>query len=720
MKFSLPAKSLDSETPNTANPALPWLEVTRFWEFLRREMAPTPERWRATLRIALTSMICLVVIEAFHLKQPAMVMIGMFMVTRDDLSTTLLGTVLAIVAAIMGCGLLLVYYMCALDLTAFRVLCVPALIGLGLLMTRVVNPSILGLAVAVCIGFGITLPDTISDHELLNRTPFHYCWAWMLGLSVNLGVQWLLNPNTSHSLLVRGLSSRLEAVEALLRGLAAGEAVELRRSSLAALAFSGAAQQFHLLEMAGVVDPLLKKRRLELSGQIILVDRLITAASVLQVPWNAPGREAVKETLLWVAEVCAAWRRALWERRPLELPARPTERSTVAVDLDLLPALGEMERVIELLPQAASGENLPDELKLPSHKKSGFLAPDTFTNPEHLHFAIKGMIAGTICYFIYTMCAYPAVYTSVITVIICSLSSVGASAQKGVLRFAGAIVGGAVGFICLMYVVPHLDTVGGFTLVFGAVMALAAYVNFGSVRISYVGIQICLAFCKCVFQTYGTYTELKVARDRMTGIALGLLVFGLINSRFWPVSALGTLRAKLSDVFHQLARLASLPDEGKSPVPGMAEAYNVRMNIYQDFSSISELREGAKFESGTELRKGLEALDDKARAVTLSLLAIIQHRPDLRPDAVPGPLHSVSLRFRAMLAHLFESLSGHVQGKPEPPWPDLEAELAEMERTFAIEIKNVADPNLLAHLHGRLALYRQIVPVVGQLRPVTN
>jgi len=706
---------MTAAAPGTANPASPWLDFSRFWEFLRREMAPTPERWRATLRLTLTCMTCLVLIEAFHLKQPAMVMIGMFMVTREDLSTTLLGTVLAIVAAIIGCGLLLLYYMCVLDLTALRVLCVPALIGLGLLMTRVVNPSIFGLAVAVCVGFGITIPDTISDTELLNRTPFHYCWAWMLGLSVNLGFQWLLNPHTSHSLLVRGLISRLEAVEALLRKLAAGEKVEPSCSSLAALAFSGAAQQLHLLGVAGTVDPLLKKSRLGFNAQIILVDRLITAASVLEVPRNAPGSEAVKQRLLWVAEVCAAWRRALQERRPPEIPAPPIERSTIAADLDWLPALAEMERVIELLPLAARGENLPDELKLPPHKKNCFLAPDAFTNPEHIHFAIKGMIAGTICYLIFTLCAYPAIYTSVITVIICSLSTVGASAQKGVLRFSGAVVGGALGFICLMYIFPHLDSVGGFCLVFGAVMALAAYVNFGSVRISYVGIQICLAFCKCAFQAYGTYTELKVARDRMTGIALGLLVFGLINNHLWPVRALETLRAKLSDVFRQLARLASLPDEGDSPLPRMAEAYNLRVKVYRDLSTVSELREGSKFESGGELRKRLEALDDQARSLTLHLLAIIQHRPDLRPASVPEPLRAASLRFRTRLAAVLENLSDRAQGKPERPWPDLAAEFAELGKTFAAEIKNITDANLVAHLHGRLALYRQVVPVVGKL-----
>ncbi|MGO8836383.1 MAG: FUSC family protein [Limisphaerales bacterium] len=680
-------------------------------------MAPTPERWQATVRITLACLICTIPIMAFHLKQPVMMIIGMFMVTREDISTTLFGTLLAIVAAILTCGLLLLYFMCALDLTWLRVLCVPAFIGVGLLMMRVVTPSIFGLGVAICVGFGVTIPDTVSDIETLNRIPFYYGWAWILGLSVNLVVQRLMNPNTSHALLIRGLISRLEAVEALLRGLAAEREIEPLRSSIAVFAFSGATEQLRLLKVAGAIESLLKKRELELSAQIILVDRLVTAASVLEVQRIAPGNEAVKKRLLRLAEVCAAWRAAINEDRAPETPVPPPEDQITLADHDALPALAEMERVIALLPLAACGEKLPDELKLPPQKKSGLLvlAPDAFTNPEHLHFAIKGMIAATICYLLFTLFAYPGIYTSVITCILCSLSTVGASVQKGILRFAGAVVGGALGYISLMYVFPHLDSLVGFWFPFGTVMALAAYVNFGSVRISYVGIQICLAFCKCTLQTYGTFTELRVARDRLIGIALGLLVFGVINSRLWPVRALETMRVKLSDVFRQLARLAGLPDEGKSPAPRLAEAYNLRLKVYQDFGVVGEMQESSKFEGGSELRKKLEAFGDGAKSLLLHLLAIIQHRPDLRPDAVPEPLRAASLRFRTTLAGVLENLSDRVQGKPERPWPDFKSALAELEKTFAVEIKNVTDANAVAHLHGRLALYRETVPIVGKL-----
>jgi multidrug resistance protein MdtO len=215
-----------------------------------------------------------------------------------------------------------------------------------------------------------------------------------------------------------------------------------------------------------------------------------------------------------------------------------------------------MERAAELMPFTFPGRELPAELKpSPSQDKGGFLAPDAFTNPEHFHFAIKGALAGFICYLIFTLAAYPGIYTAVITCIVCSLSTVGASLQNGVL-----------GFISLMYIFPQLDSLAGFWIPFGAVTALAAYVNFGSARISYCGFQIGLAFYKCVLQAYGPYTELRVVRDRLIGIALGLVVFGIINSRLWPVTALETTRAKLASVLRSLAKLAGLPDAGVSGI----------------------------------------------------------------------------------------------------------------------------------------------------------
>jgi multidrug resistance protein MdtO len=685
-------------------------------EFLRRELAPTPGRWQAAFRITLACLICIIPIMVFHLKQPAMLIIGMFMVTREDTSTTVLGTILAIVAATLTCGALLIYYMCALDLTWLRVLCVPVFITLGLLMMRVVNPSIIGLGVAICIGFGVTIPDTVGNIEVLNRTPIHYWWAWTLGLSVNLAVQSLFNPETSRSVLVRGLTARLDAVEKLLRRLAAGQPADPGPSSLAPLALAGVVEPLRLLKMASPVDAWLKSHRAEVRAQFIVVDRLVTAAVVLEEQGVPSANEALQQRLRNLADACARWRAAIKNDQPPENSGAPAAGAATMTDPQVLPSLAEMERAWELMPLTFPGRELPEELKLAGHEtKDGMLAPDAFTNPEHLHYAIKGGLAAFICYLIFTLEAYPAIYTSVITCILCSLSTVGASVQKGVLRFAGAVVGGALGLISLMYIFPRLDSLGGFCLPFGAAMALAAYVNFGSPRISYVGIQICLAFCKCSLQTYGTYTEMRVARDRLIGIALGLVVFEFINNRLWPVRALETTRAKLASILRALAKLAGLPDTDKDHAPQLTEAYGLRLHVYQEFGTIRELLESAKFEPGAPRRERLEAIGEAAQTLFLHQLAIIQHRPDLRPFAAPEPLRAASARFRAALAQVLLIFSNRVEGEPEGPMPDLPVALVELEKTVATQIHTVADANVAAQIRARLGLYQEAVPLVMKL-----
>ncbi len=98
---------------------------------------------------------------------------------------------------------------------------------------------------------------------------------------VNLAVYYLQNPQTTQSVLQRGLTVRLDAVEKLLRRLAAGEPAGSKRSPLVRLAMEGVVKQISLLKMAGVVEPRLKKYQAEVRAQFIVIDRLVTAASVL-------------------------------------------------------------------------------------------------------------------------------------------------------------------------------------------------------------------------------------------------------------------------------------------------------------------------------------------------------------------------------------------------------------------------------------------------------
>jgi multidrug resistance protein MdtO len=270
-----------------------------------------------------------------------------------------------------------------------------------------------------------------------------------------------------------------------------------------------------------------------------------------------------------------------------------------------------------------------------------------------------------------------------------------------------------------MYIFPHLDSIAGFWIPFAAVTGLAAYVTFSGPSLSYCGYQIGLAFYKCTLQSYGPYTELRVVRDRLIGIVLGLSVFGLINSWLWPVKALETTRAKLASVLQTLAKLATLPDEIKDPTPRLAEAYELRLQAYQQFRTVHELLESARFEFGTEFRRKLEAINSAAQRLLLYLLAVVQHRSDLPPDAVPESLRVASLRFRTALANELGVLAARINGRDHRQDEDLQGALVEVEQSVASQSGTITVADVAAQIHARLELYQESVPVVLQMARLT-
>src|SRR5215468_1993133 len=195
-------------------------QANRLLEWLRDELRTTPSRWRATLRITLACVAASWPVMAFHLHLGLVVMILMFLITKEETTTTLLGTVLGIFGVTLGSGLLLLTYICFADLTWLRVLLVPTFVALGLFLNRILTLGPLGSAIGVPLALGMIVPDVIPSTEFLTRFPFYLWWAAVLGLSMNLTVQYLLNPERAQSVLARGLTVRLEAVESVILQLA--------------------------------------------------------------------------------------------------------------------------------------------------------------------------------------------------------------------------------------------------------------------------------------------------------------------------------------------------------------------------------------------------------------------------------------------------------------------------------------------------------------------
>jgi multidrug resistance protein MdtO len=694
--------------------------TTDILDFLRRELAPTPERWSATLRLTLACVAATIPVMVFRLHLPLIVMILMYLITKEDTTATLVGTIAGILGVSIGLSLALLVYIVALDVTWLRVCLVPAFVGGGLFLNRILVLPSLGTAIGLPAAMGMIVPDVLPP-GVLDRFLFWLWWSVVLGLGINLGVQLLLNPKNALDRLVEALSTRLRAVEgAIVRILAGLDGVALPPSGppAATLALSGVASQLQLLKIVEMRYGSLKPYHAELNALITFVDRLLTAAAALEAFNPEMLGEQLRRRLQRVADACADMRRAIEQRRWPE-HVWPSPATTLAGEENsLLPPLTEMERVLAMMPLALPSGATSSRRELPSadaaeHRR--LLVPDAFTNPEYGQFAIKGALAATVCYLIFTGADYPGIYTSVITVMVCSLSTIGASTQKGVLRFAGSAIGGLMGVFTILYVFPHLDSLGGFWLPFGAGTAVAAYVNFGSPRLSYCGYQIGLAFYKAVLQGYGPATELKVVKDRLIGIALGLLVFGLIDTQLWPVRAAASVRPSFANALRSMADLARLPSQDEEPAMILSRAYALRLKIYQGFGTVQQLVAETMFEPGATEREVMLQLLAEAQAAFLVLLALVQDRADAALRGGPVMAREAANRCDAAVAESFEALAAGIEGQQRRPWPDLAGALAALERDTAAHLHDSTAAATAPYEHGRLALYRQLVPLVERL-----
>jgi len=155
---------------------------------------------------------------------------------------------------------------------------------------------------------------------------------------------------------------------------------------------------------------------------------------------------------------------------------------------------------------------------------------DAFSNRAYQVFAIKGCLAATVCYVIWAGLAWPGLGVCTVTCVIAApLSTLGSSRKRLTTRILGLLTGGVIcGIGSQIFILPALDSIVGFTLLFAAVSAAAAWVATSSPHLSYFGRQMALAYYLTMFQTWGITASLATSRDRLMGILLGLLVMWLV------------------------------------------------------------------------------------------------------------------------------------------------------------------------------------------------
>ena len=248
------------------------------------------------------------------------------------------------------------------------------------------------------------------------------------------------------------------------------------------------------------------------------------------------------------------------------------------------------------LPDVADPSEHPPKPKRSEPDRHRLFVPDAFTNPAHVHFALKVTFAPMLCYIVYMAIDWSGIHTALITCTFIALESTGATLHKGVLRIGGCIIGGALALFTIVFLMPHMVTIASLVVVVAGASAIAGWVATGSEMISYAGLQIAFAFFYSVFQGYAPDTDLDNVRNRVVGILFGLIVTGLVFQYIWPERTIDRFRDALRQALRQVARLLEIPHPETPLEKAKAETHDLIPETSKTFEQARRYAELTTFE----------------------------------------------------------------------------------------------------------------------------
>jgi multidrug resistance protein MdtO len=615
--------------------ALAW-----FGEFLAGELKPYPGRLAVVSRMVLAATITMFLIMVFRIPGGANAAYITLLVSRQSPQETLKAS-----AATLFWSLAAGLY-CLLGLMLF--LGNPLVHFLWVLVSiAVCFVAIKKLPVASAGPFAATIMavipiwDTSAPTSALVEQTLWISGGVLVGLIVTIILEYLFSFFRDSSELIAGLTQRMEAFRKFLDSYSEDQDHALADRAIRDLSLVGVSRLRQLL-VAQSDDQQEYARRsaiISSTGRLIDISAAVIDADTEFTSGDRTRMIALSEAVLML-EADLRGRRV-----PSQLPLDPPSSSDS-------PLLIELEHVIGMLsltlgPGWQGEENLETPLKPTTDSN---VSTQGSGNAGDLGFVLRGTLAASLCYVMMNAIAWRGISTCMVTCAMTALSSVGSSRQKQILRIAGAMVGGVLfGIGSQIFIIPGLDTISGFATLFVLVTFIAAWFVTSSPRLSYFGLQIALAFYLVHLQEFSPQTSLTTGRDRVMGIALGLLAMWLVFDTLGTESAVRIM----TDTFaHNLDLLAeqTMPWRDRNPAD-VVRLRALRDQISQNFTQVNAQADAVLFEVGSSRqmklaqRRRLLDLQPRLRSIFFVEIALLQYRITMQPQAVDTPVFEAQQAF---------------------------------------------------------------------------
>jgi multidrug resistance protein MdtO len=372
-------------------------------------LAPFPGRLEFAARLALICALTVLIVETYQNPDAALTAYLAFFVMKPDRASSAVTGAVLIVVITLTLLLILPIVIFAIDDPMWRVVAMTVMSFCLLFAASASKLKPIGAIVALIVGYAVDLLGQIQIGEIATRALL-YAWLFVaIPAGVSIGVNLLLGP-APRRLLEKALARRLRLSADVL-----GQADEATCKAFTESLREGASEVPELLKAAnleGTSPPENTAALQQACGSTAaiqsLVDLIIRDPQLLPVP----ERMRLARTLDLVADFLAQG------QYPTEIGFAPDAERP---DLQPLNAamIAELNDVLATFAETPPLEASPE--RKPTESGSFFLA-DAFTDPIHVHYAIKTTAAAIFCYIVYQLLDWPGIHTCMITCYIVSLA----------------------------------------------------------------------------------------------------------------------------------------------------------------------------------------------------------------------------------------------------------------------------------------------------------
>jgi multidrug resistance protein MdtO len=648
--------------------SLVWLK-----QFLKEELAPYPGRIALVARMCTAATLAMLLTMTFKIPYGAYGAVYCLTISRENPQATAKVVKTAIVALLLSALYVLIGAMFFLQDPNLRLLWVVV----TLFVMFYALSAMTNYTAAARFGYLLIITIPLWDQQIPVESKIEgTLWAFAaisLGSLITVAVELIYAALKSDDFVLQPLADRLAAIEQLLDGYAGGLSVaENTKKQITQFAMVGTSPLRRTLQRSAY-QPAYRE---QMGAVIALVGRLVdTAANVasLSVDDSADATARVRR----LAENIRAIRSNLLNGRipgPIEVPDE-TQHSAGT------PLFREMEKTVSEIPQVFAGTEPLDQYSLSQSSADPsvrLFRSDALSNSEHLKFGLRGCFAASLCYLFYNGKAWPGISTAITTCFLTALSTIGSSRQKQFLRISGAIVGGLLlGIGAEVFILPGLDSIAGFTLLFLAVTVMSSWIMTSSPRLSYFGLQVAVAFYLINLSEFAVQTSLVPARDRVLGILLGLLMMWLVFDQFWSVSAATQMKKAFVSNLRLLAQFAREPiSSDRRNAVGRSDS--LRETINTNFDRVRDLTGGVLLEFGPgreqdlALRERIIRWQTQIRLLFLTEIVLWKYRARLPGFDLPEALIAQQWQFDARFALTLEEMADRLERDQPPRYPGLE------------------------------------------------